>query len=57
MDCDYITFPENIRSKKAKKLVRKLLSREPHKRMKNFGKLKANKTFSSIDWVYILVYH
>jgi len=56
MDCDYISFPENIKSKKAKKLIRKLLSREPHKRMKSFGKLKANKVFNSIDWVKIYIF-
>lgn len=51
MDCDYISFPENVKNKKAKKLIRKFLSREPHKRMKNFGKVKASKLFSKIDWV------
>lgn len=51
MDNDYLLFPETVKNKKAKKMIRKFLSIEPHKRMKSFGKIKSSKLFNSINWV------
>ena len=51
-----VEFPEWITHKQMKKLIRKLVRRNPAKRgLMTFEVIKSNKTFEGLKWVISLI--